>query len=142
MGTSFTYRLVLHVFFAFLALIAIPVHAVTTAVPTFHSIGLYWSPAGADATTSAQIQFRPTGTSAWRAGLNLWYDARTVGARTPEFRGSLIELKPGTSYDIQLTLVSSSGAVLLTENLQASTWSETFPVDPSKVHYLPPASSA
>jgi PKD repeat protein len=65
-----------------------------------------------------------------------------VGARTPEFRGSLVELKPGTSYDIQLTLLSSSGAVLLTESLQVSTWSESFPVDPTKLHYLPAASSA
>ena len=96
------------------------------AVATFHSIGLYWAPPQGSATNIAGVQFRPLGTLTWRQGLDLWFDSRNKPA--PEYRGSLVELTPGTTYEIQLTLKSSGGAVLFSETLQASTWSETFPV--------------
>lgn len=86
------------------------------AVATFHSIGLYWfAPPGAGGV--ATVQFREAGTVNWRDGLELWYDSRNN-----EYRGSLVELKPGTTYDIRMTLAGA------TTTLQASTWSETFNV--------------
>ncbi len=97
-----------------LALIALALYAITrpaeatpsfstaaqwNAVTTFESIGLYWTPGGISATQTATVRFREQGTTAWRDGLDLWFDARNT-----EYRGSLVELKPNTPYEIQLKL--------------------------------------
>ena len=90
--------------------------AAPSAISTFHSIGLYWSPASGSESNAARVQFRPAGGSAWRQGLDLWFDARNG-----EYRGSLVELEPGTAYEIKLAL--SDGK---TETISARTWSEKF----------------
>ena len=107
-------------FLAILLLAAAPLaaHAAPSAVSTFHSIGLYWSPAGGGESNAARVEFRAAGSAGWRRGLDLWFDARNG-----EYRGSLVELEPGTAYEVRLTL--SSGA---SETLKARTWSEKFPV--------------
>jgi hypothetical protein len=84
------------------------------AVSTFHSIGLYWSPEGGGESNAATVEFREAGAGAWRQGLDLWFDARNG-----EYRGSLVELKPGTAYEIRLGLAGKSKT-----NLTARTWSE------------------
>lgn len=89
-----------------------------TAIPTFHSIGLYWSLSAGAASDVAHVQFRPSGTTAWRAGLDLWFDPRDA-----EYRGSLVLLKPGTAYEVQVALDTGE-----TASTTVSTWSETFPV--------------
>ncbi|MFL5309866.1 MAG: Ig-like domain-containing protein [Myxococcales bacterium] len=98
------------------------------AVPTFQSIGLYWAPAGRGAGVAAQVWFKEAGTpeSSYRQGLDLWFDDRNS-----EYRGSLVELKPGTTYDIKLALSTGLTKILNTagDNPAArTTWSETFPV--------------
>lgn len=92
--------------------------AAPSAVSTFHSIGLYWSPAGGAESNAARVQFRPSGSSAWRQGLDLWFDARNG-----EYRGSLVELEPGTAYEVKLTLAGGA-----TETVTAGTWAEKFKV--------------
>jgi hypothetical protein len=72
------------------------------AVSTFHSIGLYWHGVGG-ASMVAQVEFKESGTSTWRRGLDLWYDARNT-----EYRGSIVELKAAITYDIKLTLQGTS----------------------------------
>jgi len=89
-----------------------------SAVSTFHSIGLYWSPEGGSGSNAARVQFRPAGSSEWRQGLDLWFDARNN-----EYRGSLVELEPGTSYEVRLALASGQQEILKTQ-----TWSEKFPI--------------
>src|SRR5438094_7320316 len=96
------------------------------AVPTFHAIGLYWAPSGGGASVSAQVLFRETGTGAYRQGLNLWYDTRNS-----EYRGSIVDLKPNTAYDILLSL--SSGYQLFISSCAAGnrcskTWNDDFTV--------------
>jgi len=98
------------------------------AVPTFQSIGLYWAPPGGGASVPAQVQFKEAGApdSSYRRGLDLWFDARNS-----EYRGSLVELKPGTTYDIKLSLSSGLVRVLSTsaDNPSArTTWSDSYPV--------------
>jgi hypothetical protein len=83
------------------------------AVPTFESIGVYWAPPSDPGPAGCPIQFRKAGESAWREGLPLWFDARNA-----ECRGSLVQLEPGTKYEIQL------GHARLT----TQTWSERFPI--------------
>ena len=102
------------------ALFFIPLAAVAAApkaIPTFHSLGLYWSPDEGAESKAAKVRFREAGASSWREGLELWFDARNG-----EYRGSLVELKPGTQYEIQLRIEGRS------ETLKARTWSETFKV--------------
>ena len=107
-------RLLSPLLFAALNAVAAP----PSAVSTFHSIGLYWSPEGGAESNPAHVRFREAGSGAWRQGLDLWFDARNG-----EYRGSLVELTPGTGYEVQLTL--SSG---IQETLNTRTWSEKFRV--------------
>jgi hypothetical protein len=86
------------------------------AVATFESVGIYYTPSSPPAfpdTSGCPVRFRKAGDSAWREGLALWYDARNR-----ECRGSLVQLEPGTRYEIDL-----SGKILA-----ATTWSDRFPV--------------
>ena len=101
-----------------------------TAVATFESIGLYWSPAGGSADVTCTVRYRVAGTSTWREGLSLWFDERD-----DEYRGSLVHLRSGTPYEIELTLDPSG----ISTSLQVSTWSDRFPI--GQTVYLPEASS-
>jgi PKD repeat protein len=69
------------------------------AVTTYQSIGLYWKPASGADSTKATVRFREQGQSAWREGHELWWDTRN-----DEYRGSLVELKPDTTYEVQLKI--------------------------------------
>jgi hypothetical protein len=103
------------------------------AVPTFESLGLYWAPAGRGAARACKVQYRVSGTAAWRQGLDLWYDARNGG----EYRGSLVHLKSGTLYDVELSLTGTP-AVSTTGTVR--TWSDAFPI--ASTVRLPSSSSA
>src|SRR5437868_12147638 len=89
------------------------------AVPTFESIGLYWTPPSTPSADGCAVIFRKPGEATYRQGLNLWYDAAAN-----ECRGSLVLLEPGTSYEVQLGLSGQSPSV----GVSVATWSETFPV--------------
>jgi hypothetical protein len=102
--------------FALALLVVTPVCAAPSYVATFHSIGLYWTPPGGAPDKTARLEFRAASTSAWRQGLALWFDARNS-----EYRGSIVELEPGTAYVVRLTLDSG-----FTETIKAATWSEKF----------------
>ena len=41
-----------------------------------------------------------------------------------DYRGSIVNLQPATTYEVELTLAGSS----TTTNLTARTWSENFPI--------------
>jgi hypothetical protein len=103
-------------FLAFFLLAASSAIAAPSAVSTFHSIGLYWGPEGGSESNAARVEFREKGNGAWRQGLDLWFDARNA-----EYRGSLVELEPGTAYEIRLSLSSGQR-----ESLVSKTWDEKF----------------
>ncbi|MFT3766285.1 MAG: hypothetical protein QM820_12360 [Minicystis sp.] len=88
------------------------------AVPTYACIGLTWAGASAPADlvrdADCRMDYRAKGATAWRAGLALWYDARDG-----EYRGSLVNLAAGTTYEVRLTL--QDGTV---GTVEATTWSE------------------
>lgn len=83
------------------------------AIATFESIGVYWTPPADPGPGGCPVQFRKAGETRWREGLPLWFDARNN-----ECRGSLVQLEPGTKYEIELGNTRFS----------ASTWSERFPI--------------
>jgi hypothetical protein len=96
------------------------------AVPTFNSIGLYWAPPEGGEANPARVQFRPAGKGAWRAGLDLWFDERNG-----EYRGSLVELEPGTDYEVRLALASGTKKIV-----RVRTWSEDLRIKRT-VHIAP-----
>jgi hypothetical protein len=87
-------------------------------VPTFHSLGLYFKPASNPGANGCNVQYRKAGDSAWKPGLNLWYDGRNA-----ECRGSLVQLEPGTQYEVQFGTGGS-----FTHKQVGSTWAEQFPI--------------
>lgn len=97
-----------------------------SAIPTFHSMGLYWQPKGGDSTLICSVTYRAQGQSTWKQGLDLWFDYRNK-----EYRGSLVHLQPNTTYDIKLVLSNKLDSAMLT----GTTWSEDFPI--SDTVYLP-----
>jgi len=107
-----------------LLVLAFSAHAVAAeprAVATFESIGLYWTPPADPGPGGCPVRFRRTGETAWRDALPLWFDARER-----ECRGSLVQLQPGSRYEIEVGNMSgnmSGGA-----RISASTWSDRFPI--------------
>jgi hypothetical protein len=102
-----------------------PVFSAQSAVPTFECIGLYWSPGKSSATT-CNVNYREVGSSTWKKGFPLWFDSKNL-----EYRGSLVNLKPKTNYEVSLSLQDGTASTTLT----ATTWSENFPI--AKTVYLP-----
>src|SRR5919108_4553621 len=95
-----------------------PPPAAAKAISTFHSIGLYWTPPADPGANGCSVQYRVLGDTAWRDALPMWYDARNN-----ECRGSIVNLTPATTYDVQIGIAGQTPVTLT-----ASTWSETFPI--------------
>ena len=93
-------------------------------VPTFHCIGIYWSPAQGGVNRQVSVKFREAGATQWSEGLPLRYHPVDTAECKADYRGSLVNLNPATTYDIMLTL---EGTDQRTE-CRGTTWSETFPV--------------
>jgi len=95
------------------------------AVPTFHCLGIYWSPAGGSLNKDVLVEFRKQGNTDWRQGLNMaYYPISGTSADKTDYRGSIVNLFPNTSYEIKLTLEGTE----TTETFTAKTWSEDFPI--------------
>jgi hypothetical protein len=89
------------------------------AVPTYESAGIYWAAPGAAAGKGCPVRFRPKGGQGWREGLDLWFDPRNG-----ECRGSLVHLKPGTSYEAEVGVAAGR----FEERVEFSTWPDKPPV--------------
>ena len=94
------------------------------AIPTFHCLGLYWSPPGGAADKEVLVGYRRQGASQWEEALPMRYNPiPDTDEDLTDYRGSIVHLTPATTYEIQLTLAGTS----TTTNLTATTWSEDFP---------------
>lgn len=98
------------------------------AIPTFHCLGLYWSPPGGTVDRPVRVQYRAQGASPWQEGLPMRYHpiAKTDEDLT-DYRGSIVDLAPGTVYEVQLSLTGTN----TTARVLATTWSEAFPEGPT-----------
>jgi hypothetical protein len=95
------------------------------AIPTFHCLGLYWTPPGGAADKEVKVRYRRQGASEWKEALPMRYNPiPKTDEDLSDYRGSIVHLKPATTYEVQLTL---AGTQTFT-NLTATTWSEKFPV--------------
>ena len=95
------------------------------AIPTFHSMSLYWTPAGAgnNPDTVAYVQYRKAGDSKWKNGLEMKYNFIGNDESKGQFRGSVVNLEPNKGYEFKLTLPSGAFATV-----SGTTWDEDFPV--------------
>ena len=103
------------------------------AVATFESIGVYWVPGTNPGAAGCQIQYRVynadpaiAAATPWNSGLAMWYDSRNS-----ECRGSLVQLAPGTTYEIQVGLPGQP----FTPSFTATTWADTslWPTTPANI---------
>ena len=99
--------------------------AAPLAIPTFHCLGLYWSPPGGAADKEVLVRYRREGAPEWKEGLPMRYHPiANTDEDLADYRGSIVHLTPATTYEIELTLAGTSTKA----NLAAVTWSEDFPV--------------
>lgn len=103
------------------------------SVSTFHCISLYWSPANGASTKVVQVQFSESGLNNWQNGLDMIYNPIAGSGNNPktglrydkaDYRGSIVDLTPGLTYDIILTLEGTATK----DTIQATTWKEEFPI--------------
>ena len=95
------------------------------AIPTFHCLGLYWSPEGGATDKDVAVRYRRQGAADWSEGLSMRYNPIPgTDKDLADYRGSIVHLAPAATYEIQLTLVGTQTST----NLTATTWSEDFPV--------------
>lgn len=112
--------------------------AAVSAIPTFHSIGLYWRPSRALPNPDASVIYRRSGSIVWSKGHDLWFDARVhdgIPQRSGEYRGSIIGLQPGTEYEIELGMKPDGERI----RLLAKTRSDEFAI--GKRIAVPPRSN-
>ena len=95
-----------------------------SCVATFHCLGLYWSPEKGEAGKNVLVKFREATEKTWRTGLPMRYNPVKTPECKGDYRGSIVNLKPGTSYEIALILEGTE----LQTTLKAATWNENFPV--------------
>jgi hypothetical protein len=95
-----------------------------TAVPTFHCLGIYWSPENGHAEKKVLVKFRAAGAKVWHDGLAMRYNPMETPECKGDYRGSIVNLQPGTEYEIALTLEGTE----VRTSLKAATWSEKFPI--------------
>lgn len=89
-----------------------------TAVPTFHCVGLYWSPPKVE--PFYPVRYRPASSKTWLPAYPLWADVRSNGLENA--RGSIVNLAPDTDYVVQF---GSDGKWVATQSFR--TWSERLP---------------
>ncbi len=98
------------------------------AVPTFHCVGLYWSPEDGAPENTCRVRYRQAGAQEWREALPLWFDGRQSSElpteRHRQYRGSIVNLTPGTRYEIELSLEKTGRQA----TISVRTWSENFPI--------------
>tara|TARA_B100001750_G_scaffold238855_1_gene246027 strand:+ start:1317 stop:3974 length:2658 start_codon:yes stop_codon:yes gene_type:complete len=99
------------------------------AVATFESLSLYWTPDDARERRYVGVRYRTlTPVGAWRAGYPMPYAAIPgTDAEGAVYRGSLVQLQPGTEYEVELTHHAADGSVLERDSLVARTWADAFP---------------
>lgn len=95
------------------------------AIPTFECLSLKLPFRGdANGNATCTPRYRAAGEADWRTGHPLWAD-RDRG----QFRGSLVGLRPGAAYEVELRCADPDGvSPPQTVALTAQTWSESFPI--------------
>lgn len=118
-------------------------------VPSFHSLGFRWLVEGdANANAAVEVRFRESSTGEWRSALSL-HRVEPEAMETiqpPEgqflFAGSIMFLKAGTSYDVELSLrdPDNKRASIEKHTLQTLDEEQYTNAQARRVYYVQPAS--
>src|SRR6185436_6388303 len=112
---------------------ALHVGAVVLDRPTVITLGVQLLISGDDDhDAQVAVRYRPVGTPTWRSGMPLFrVRPEDVSGRTvaEQFAGSLFELAPATSYEVELHATDADGPVDQTIALTATT--RSVPGDPA-----------
>src|SRR2546423_14335746 len=95
-----------------LARLAAAAEPAPRAVATFESLGVYWAPGADPGAGGCELRYRKAGEKDWRNALPMWFDARNR-----ECRGSIVQLAPGSAYELELKTQDGRAA-----QLKAQTW--------------------
>jgi len=110
-----------------------PVGTSSTAirtVATFNNVSLYYKPSEASTHREALVRYRVKGTAIFSQAHSLWYDKRGPAEmngnteRSYEYRGSIVGLKSGTTYEVEVFLTG----VNLVAATTVTTMNENFPI--------------
>lgn len=107
-------------------------------VSTFHSISVYWSPKNGSAEKKVSVSYRANDGTTWAPGFPMKYnpiDFAKAGHEgtnpvtkkrydLADYRGSLVHLKPNTTYLVKLQLDGDEDYIVLL----TKTWSEEFKI--------------
>jgi hypothetical protein len=125
-----------------LVLLAVPMRALADDVlqpgavnvdrPTLLTLGIQLLISGDDNHNAhVTVRYRPVGASDWKTAMNLFrvHPESVVGRTVPEqFAGSIFDLQPATTYEIELHAIDADGPVDQTLTVQATT--RGLPADP------------
>ncbi len=68
------------------------------AIPTFHCLGIYWSPPGGSLGKVVQVRYRPRGADVWNEALPMRYNPiEKTDEDLADYRGSIVHLSPATT---------------------------------------------
>src|SRR4051812_34466549 len=77
---------------------AAPPAGTALAVPTFHCLGLYWSPPAGAADRPVQVRYRVKDADRWSEGLPMRYNPiEGTDEALTDYRGSIVHLQPATT---------------------------------------------
>jgi hypothetical protein len=110
-----------------LALLLVPCGlcgAEPVVIPTFHSLGLYWSPKGGEKGRQVLVRYRAAGEVPWQEALPLrFHPISKTKEDLADYRGSIVHLEPGSEYQVELKLEGTTERA----EVKARTWREHFP---------------
>ncbi|MGQ0826975.1 MAG: sugar-binding protein [Bacteroidota bacterium] len=93
-------------------------------VSTYNCISVYWSPTGGANNKKVLIEYSEQGSSTWKNGFPMVYHPIAGTTRDKaDYRGSIVNLKSNTTYQIRLTLEGTTTPV----TLNATTWNDNPP---------------
>lgn len=102
-------------------------------VSTFHNLSVYWSPTGGNTTKKVLVEYKTINSNQWNDALSMKYNPIAGVGNNPitglrydkaDYRGSIVNLQPNTTYEIRLTLEGTA----TNTTMQATTWNEEFPI--------------
>ncbi|HVY49242.1 MAG TPA: chondroitinase-B domain-containing protein, partial [Minicystis sp.] len=106
--------------------------------PTLTALGVVLPITGDDDfSATVSVRYKKTGTSTWHDAMPLVHvhaEAVQGLAVSPQFAGTIFDLRPGTSYDVELHAVDADGGV--DQTLMVSGTTRKVPGDPANPHVV------
>ena len=112
---------------------------------TLNSIGIEWDIQGdADHDATCAVEYRRSGRRQWSKAMNLlridyhgYYDTAKADRRYNMLAGSVFFLRPGTTYQVRLTLLDPDGGNTIRQ-IEVKTWpAVVIPGDGRRLHVVP-----